>query len=318
MKVQQVTNLEQAIQLLSTHPEAKIVAGGTDLIPRINQNIESHDSLFFLKDIKEMTTIKKDDKGQVYLGALVRLTELSENPLLQEYTALIQAAIAVASPQIRNVATIGGNILQENRCMYFNQTVNWSKVEKCYKLGGNRCYQYTGSKECVALFQSDVAPVLMSFGATALIFGKNGYREVLFSELYLNAGLKKIEHEEILVAVKIPPITGRWHSAYIKKTIRGSFDFPLISCAVLLKEDSGKIVYASIVMGAAGVKPREVMEANLLVGKEMSNTLGIASEIEKSITKYIAPFRDTRVDFMVRRAMGQEVFLKTLNMAIKD
>ena len=234
---------------------------------------------------------------------------------MTEYTSLVQAAGKVASPQIRNQGTIGGNILQENRCMYYNQTVSWAKVERCFKLGGEQCYQYKNSPECVALFQSDIAPVLISYAAVALIYGPNGEREMPVSELYLNAGKKNIGHDEILLGVKIPSAESKWHSAYCRKTIRGSFDFPLLSCAVLITENDGLIDDAKVVMGAAGVKPREVLEAKqVFSGKKISELQEAAKELEKSVKKYIAPFRDTRVNAVVRRQMGEEVMVKAIEM----
>ena len=317
MNTQNAENLQEAIRFLSEHPEAKIVAGGTDLIPRINQGIEEQDTLLFLNNIEELSGVKKNADGSVFLGALYKLVEITENPLLKDYTSLVQAAGKVASPQIRNQGTIGGNILQENRCMYFNQAVSWAKVERCFKLGGHQCYQYKNSPECVALFQSDLAPVLISYSATALVAGPEGEREIPISELYLKAGKKNINHNEILLGVKIPPIEDKWYSAYCRKTIRGSFDFPLLSCAVLIKENDGLVKDVKVVMGAAGVMPREVAEAKqILTGKKITELPEATAELEKSIKKYIAPFRDTRVNATVRRQMGEEVFIKAIEMII--
>ena len=138
MQVTKVNQIQEAVHFLAGHPETKIIAGGTDLIPRINQGIEEHASLLFLNGIDEMMGVEADKKGGMRIGAAVKLVAITEEPLLRGYTSLVQAAGKVASPQIRNQATLGGNILQENRCMYFNQSVCWSKVERCFKLGGDR------------------------------------------------------------------------------------------------------------------------------------------------------------------------------------
>ena len=145
-------------------------------------------------------------------------------------------------------------------------------------------------RSVVALFQSDMAPVLISYDAKVLITGVNGTREMPVQDLYLNAGKKNIAADEILLGVKIPPRESNWHSAYIRKTVRGSFDFPLLSCAILIKEQDGKIIGAKVVMGAAGVKPQEVAEvADILTGKNCSDLENIAPQAVSAVKKIYCP-----------------------------
>lgn len=313
MKVVRIESLDNAIQYLTQYPGSKIIAGGTDLTPRLNQKIESQDNLCCLENISQMQGIEKKD-NYIFIGALTKLVEVSNEVILTNYSALIQAASKVASPQIRNQATIGGNILQENRCMFFNQSVPWSDINLCFKRGGTKCYQYKNSKECVALFQSDLAPVLIAFSSTAIIQGTDGPREVPIKDLYLSAGKKNIKYNEILIGIKIPIATDKTFSAYERKTFRGSFDFPLISCAVTGKENKGLIDKISVVLGSAGVAPVEIKEINLLCkGQPLTHLLEIASDNLKIVAKYVAPFKDTRVNGLVRKDMAKTVFLKAVN-----
>jgi CO/xanthine dehydrogenase FAD-binding subunit len=305
---------ESACRFLDKNPEATIVAGGTDLIPRLNQKIESRETLCCLDNLKELRGIERNDDGSIVVGALVRLVELSKSPFLLKYTALVKAAGKVASPQIRNQATIGGNILQENRCMYFNQAVPWSEINLCYRRGGDKCFQYKNSMECMALFQSDIAPVLISYGAKALIYSSGNHREILVSDLYLSGGKKNIGHAEILLGVKLPPFTGHCLSAYVRKAIRGSFDFPLISCAIFVREENRMIVDIAVVLGSAGVMPAEIREIPpSFIGKEISELPQLALGALDAVAKYVAPFRDPRVNTPVRIDMARIAFIEAIN-----
>lgn len=316
MKVSKAHSLSEAIEFLQANPSAKIVAGGTDLIPRINQGIEQHDILLYINDLNELSGIRKDEAGNFFVGASVKLVEIGESPLLSQYTALRQASGRVASPQIRNLATLGGNILQENRCMFFNQSVYWSNVNRCFKLGGKQCFQYKSSPKCVALFQSDVAPVLMAYGATAVIVGSRGEREVALKDLYLDGQFKQIGHDEILTGVRLPAIDDNCRSAYVRYTIRGAFDFPLVSCAVVLKTKEQIVEDVSVVMGSAGVMPQEVPEVKeLLAGAKLEEIASLITKLDKEVKKQIAPFRVPRMNSSVRKEKGVEVFRKAFSLA---
>lgn len=309
-------SLAELWQIFADSPDAYPVAGGTDIIPRVNQGIESHAMFVCLDEISELRGIACLPDGSFRIGALSKLVDIAEDEQLSGYTALQQACSRVASPQIRNQATIGGNVLQENRCVYFNQSVSWRREDHCFKLGGNRCYQYLRSPECVALFQSDVAPVLMSYHATVCWQSPRGTRLAPLAELYLQAGKKAKEADEILVALIIPPMEGVLRSAYARETIRGSFDFPLISCAVALTEQDGRIAQATIVMGSAGVKPQCVDDIKpLLEGKKFEEAASLVEEVQILGAKKIAPFRDSRVDTLTRKALGKSAIKRAFLQA---
>ena len=310
MNVSKVTSMEAAIKFLSKYPEARIVAGGTDLLPRINQKLESHDVLCYIDDLPEMKSVDVVSDRSVLIGASVRLSDIAEIKELDGYTALRHAASKVASPQIRNQATIGGNILQENRCIYFNNHIPWSDVNHCFKWGGNQCFQYKKSKECVALFQSDIAPVLIAYNAKAIIFGPEGERELPVEELYLKAGAKNIAHNEVLKVIKLPSLVKGERSSYVRKTIRGSFDFPLLSCAVrLIVGEDGIVKNIKVVFGAAGIKPAVFKIAEeTIVGNKISEMIDLADVLKSSVSKVISPFRDNRVNGSVRNEMAKETF----------
>ena len=293
--VKRVTDWDELWQTFEECPFAYPVAGGTDIIPRVNQGIEKHEQFVCLEGLPDMRGVSFEADGSVRIGALTKLVEISENEALAQYGGLREACSRVASPQIRNQATIGGNVLQENRCVYFNQSVSWRRVDHCFKLGGDRCYQYPKALGCMALFQSDVAPV------------------------YKAAGRKAKEPDEILTGLVIPPVTGALHSAYVRKTIRASIDFPLVSCAVSLGVEDQVIKTAKIVVGSAGVMPRNVNEAPVLLeAKTLKEAAGMCKELQDAVTKKIAPFQDSRVDGPTRQALGRDALKRALAQACEE
>ncbi|WP_346690535.1 FAD binding domain-containing protein [uncultured Cloacibacillus sp.] len=307
-RVKRANTFEELWRIFEEYPNAYPVAGGTDIIPRVNQGIERHDVYVSIEGIKDMHGISVADSGDVKIGALTKLVEVTESDILADFAALNCACSKVASPQIRNQATIGGNVLQENRCIYFNQSVSWRRINPCFKLGGDRCYQYKGSPKCVALFQSDVAPVMMSYGAEAVFVSKSGERKVPLASIYLDAGKKDKAKDEILSHLIIPKHKGKLVSAYTRETIRGSFDFPLVGCAITIVLDNGKICEATIVMGSAGVMPRFVPETqNMLVGKTLDEATHYIEDVKQCASRVVFPFRDSRIDTQNRKAFAQKL-----------
>ena len=302
MKVFRPETIAEAAALLSEDENLKLVAGGTDLIPRINQKFEKHAGLVFIGAYPETSGVREEEDGRIFIGASEKLSGLEKCTALAGYPALLQAAGRVASPQIRNQATIGGNILQENRCMYFNNQVPWSDVNHCFKWGGAQCFQYPKSRICMALFQSDVAPVLIAYGASVRIIGNEGLREMPVGELYLPGGKKNLKHDEIVTGVLLPALTKGDTSVYVRWTLRGSFDFPLLGCAVVMNVKDGECKDCRIVFGAAGIKPQAFPAgAEAFIGKRIEEFSDIAAGLAEEAGKKIMAFRDTHVDGEVRR-----------------
>ena len=302
MEVKRPETLQEALALLREDKALKIVAGGTDLIPRLNQRLEFHEKLMYIKPYPELCGVRKEEDGRLFVGAYTRLSDVAKEEALKPYGALCEAASHVASYQIRNQATIGGNILQENRCMYFNNQIPWSDVNHCFKWGGGKCFQYPNSKVCMALFQSDVAPVLISYGASVRIQGPDGTREEAVEKLYLSGGKKALAQDEILLGILLPALTEEDRSAYVRWTLRGTFDFPLLGCAVTMRTEGETVKACSIVFGAAGIKPQPFPAGNeAFTGKTRKELPGIAASLAEEAGKRIMAFRDTHVDGDVRK-----------------
>ena len=186
-------------------------------------------------------------------------------------------------------------------------------MDRCYKLGGDRCFQYKNSSECVALFQSDVAPALISLGASATIAGPDSERRIPLESLYLQAGKKDMDRSEILTSIDLPRLSETNRSAYAREAIRGSFDFPIISCAIALNVQNGVIATACMVLGSSASFPQRVSQAeDILIGQGVDTIEQHMDEIKQLGTKKIMPFQDIRIDTRARRAMGAETIEKAL------
>ena len=318
-KVKKIDNLEGALKILNKVSDVSIVAGGTDLIPRKHRGLLKSEMYLCISDIPELRVIKKNEDSGFFIGAGIKLIELVEESQLNVYTSLLQAAGSVASHQIRNQGTIGGNILQENRCMYYNTSISWRRdLDACYKLGGNKCFQHKNSPECVALLQSDLAPVLVSYGAVAVLVNSNGEREVPLNKFYFINGNKDIFYGDLLIGVKIPLFSKKYRSAYTRETIRGTFDFPIISCAILISVEKNIIREAHIVLGSAASYPRVIVEAEeILTGKNVNDVAIYINEIKKISRKYVLPFKDTRTEGKARRLMAENVIERGLLQVCK-
>lgn len=315
--VKRATTLEQVWKYMEECPKSCLIAGGTDRIPRINQGIERCEQIICLDGIDALRSVD-ETRHDIRIGALTKLVEITELPILAPYTALQYAASRVASPPIRNQATVGGNLLQETRCIFFNQSVSWRRVDVCYRLGGTRCFQYKASPRCVALLQSDLAPVMLAYGAVLVFESPEGRREMPLSELYLQAGAKNKRPEEILLEIRLPKPKGTLHSAYARETIRGSFDFPLVSCAVAVETQGERIERASMVIGSAADRPACIEEFAAMQGKPLHALYERQGEFLAVARKKIMPFRDSRVDASVRKAMGEAVIKSALEQSIKQ
>ena len=315
----------------SERREIRLIAGGTDLIPRLNQEFESCGGLCLLSAYPEMTGVRRETDGRLFVGAMTTLTALTKEPLLKRWRALTEAASRAATPQIRNQGTIGGNLLQENRCMYYNNQVPWSQVNRCFKCGGTQCFQYPKSRQCMALFQSDLAPALIAFGAKAQIAGllSDGdsageiltMREIPVEDLYLPADRKNLQPGQIVTGILLPPLNGMTGSAYARWTIRQAFDFPLLSCAAAASFDgdpaegweTARVSSCRIVFGSAGVKPRR-FEAGEKAFEGLSGAalFEAAKGLRKEAGRLIMPFRDTRVDGEARREKAGDLLKEVI------
>jgi 4-hydroxybenzoyl-CoA reductase subunit beta len=254
--------VQEAADLLSAG-DAMIVAGGTDLLPNMKRRQQVPTTLVGLRNIAELQGIRNGDGltigGGVTLTAVVR-----DGRVHDAYAGLWQAARQVATPQLRNMGTIGGNLCLDTRCNYYDQNYEWRKaIDFCMKKDGATCWVATSSPKCLAVSSTDTAPALVSLGASVTLMSASGTRHVPLAELYQNDGIHYLTRrpDEILTAVHLPRLDG-WRSTYWKLRRRGAFDFPVLGVACALKLDrSGTVEAARIVLGAVASRPLESSNA---------------------------------------------------------
>jgi len=254
-----VDTVKQAVEQLQLHEQAIVVAGGTDVYVNKQQGNTEAELFIDISQLKSLQTVSIHEQ-KVEIGSLVTLEKIiTHKELSLIFPALKEAARAVATPVIRKTATIGGNILCENRCSYYNQSEWWREaVGYCLKCNGDICIATGGKKNCFSKFVSDTAPVLIALGAHVTVADKNGERKISLENLYTGDGVNPlaISRQTLLLSIEIP-ITGS-RVVFKKLRPRKSLDFTSLSTAVSLDRENN----LRIVIG--GVDPRPVIaEGNL-------------------------------------------------------
>jgi len=218
-----------------------ILAGGTDLVMHLKYRVESPTHLLSLKNLTELNSLHYEQDSGLFLGAMYSLRNITLNSHIKsEMAALAQAAEEVASPQIRNRGTIGGNICLDSRCWYFNRSRQLRKtLPPCYKTGGDQCYVVKGGKQCYALLQADTVPSLLVLKAQLRLASAEGGRMIPIEQFYSGQGEKpnRLVSGEILTEVKIPRLPPRSGTAYLKYRKRRALDFPLLGISFFVRLD---------------------------------------------------------------------------------
>lgn len=269
----QPESLEEALDFLSEYGEdAKVIAGGTDLLVAMKHRLLTPKYLLNLKGLG--LDFIEENQGGMRIGALTRLTTLIKSPLVRErFPVLARAASYVAAPPLRNMATLGGNLCLNTRCFFYNQTQFWRQARPlCFKTGGEMCHAVKGADHCYSAYQADLAPVLIALGAKVKLAKKGGQRVIPLLDLYTGRGEKPIALEagEILTEVEIPMPTAPWGGDYQKLRYRGAMDFPLVGVAAVLSRNGEKCMKARIALTAVVSAPVVMEEAGqLLEGKEI-------------------------------------------------
>jgi xanthine dehydrogenase YagS FAD-binding subunit len=302
-----------------TVPHSKFVAGGTTLIDLMKLNVERPTSLVDI-NLLTLDKIEKMPDGGVRIGAMVRNSDLAHDAnIQQEYPVLSQALLSGASPQLRNMATTGGNLLQRTRCYYFRDTAYACNKREpgsgCAALDGfNRIHAVLGTSEhCIATHPSDMAVAMMALEATVHIRGPKGERSVPLNEFYFVPGSTP-NRENVLVAgdlithVTLPALDSGTRSYYLKRRDRASYEFALASAAVVAQMQGTRMQRVRIALGGVGTKPWRSMEAEkALEGQDASEaSFNAAADAALRDAK---PLRDN--------AFKVEMAKRTLRRALK-
>lgn len=300
------TTVAEAARLLHEHRgEAMLVAGGTDVWPNLKRRQFHPRVLVGLGGLKELRGIRSN--GHITLGAMASLTEVAEHPAVRaEWAGLAAAASQVATPQLRNQGTVGGNLCLNTRCNYYNQLEDWRlALGSCMKAEGTICQVAPGSARCWAVSSSDTAPVLAAIGARIRLFSHaGGEREVVAGGLYQDDGISYLTRlpDEVVTAVDLPD-RGTWdRTTYLKLRRRGSFDFPVLGVAAAVRfGDGGKVDALSVVLGAVASAPVVLPEAGELFRGRSLDDPEATAQLQAVATKRSTPMDNTDGDQFWRR-----------------
>jgi 4-hydroxybenzoyl-CoA reductase subunit beta len=310
--------------LLEEHGDAAaLLSGGTDLVPNLKLAQESAEVLISLQNLDELEGVRREG-DQLCIGARTRLVDVASHPDIERtLPVLTQAVHRIASPQIRNMGTLGGNLCLDTRCRYINQSELFRQaLGGCLKSHGAECHVVPGGPGCVAALSADSVPPLIALKAQVVLVGSNGSRTLALKDFYNSDGLKhtNIEAGEILAEIRIPtpPATSRF--TYRKWAVRKSIDFPLISMAIRLdlSDDEGpdnepKLMDGCLVVGALGPKPKTVPLA-AFAGSRIDE--GLAKALGELVKKRCKPLPNIPYDPAYRRTrLGVEVKRGVLSLA---
>ncbi len=275
-------DIDAAVGYLGDHAgDLRILAGGTDLIPSMRQKLFEPQYVLDLRAVAAMRGIRPQAGGGVEIGALTTLRAIEGSAILrQHYPVLTEAASTVASPVLRNMGTIGGNICLDTRCLWYNQSLTWRKgCGFCIKKDGDLCHVAPGGSKCWAVFSGDTPPALLCLDAEIEVASAAGTRRVSLRDFYTGLGdnYRKLQANELVTRVFLPASTAGYRGVYRKLRVRGSIDYPLAGVAVAMKRSNGHVADARIGITAVNPAPLLVMGVSaILAGKQLDESLAEA------------------------------------------
>ncbi len=305
-------NIKTAIALLS-EPATEAIAGGTDLLGELKARLRSPQRLVDLKTLTKLREIHYSPKAGLRLGALVTLAEIERHPVIRErFSMLAQAAASAATPQLRNMGTIGGNLCQKPRCWYYR-----NKLFKCWLKGGDRClaedgentyHAILGADRCHAVHPSDLAPALIALGATVRVVGPDLEGEIALEELYTKPTESRRQMTilgpgELIVEIRVPvPKKKNARGVYLKAMERQSWSFALVSVAAQLSFEGERITDARLVLGSVAAIPWRAKDSEkILVGQKFSEEL--AERAAEAAVAGAQPLRDNAYKVPLARGL---------------
>jgi 4-hydroxybenzoyl-CoA reductase subunit beta len=298
--------------MLNDEPDAKVLAGGTDLLVNMKHQVERPAVIVNLKRIGDLDYIRQEN-GSLKVGALTPLKKLYRDSLVTEkLAALVKAASSVGSYHHQSMGTIGGNICQQNRCMYYNQSKWWRSARPtCFKAGGELCHVVNKKEICYSSYCGDTAPALLVLDARVILEGKDGSREISLADLYTGDGKAPLalEKGEILREVVIPEEAMGGSSRYVKIANRESIDFPIIGHALWVSADrkSYRAAYTAVDRQPVVAKQAE----DFLLGKDLSDE--VMEEAAKLAAKEATPVKNSVYSPTYKRRMMGLLLKRTMS-----
>jgi 4-hydroxybenzoyl-CoA reductase subunit beta len=295
--------------------QAMLLAGGTDLVPNMKRRTQTPQLVIGIRDLSALRRISNG--SGLALGACATLSEVAAHrTVLRGYRALAMAAGQVATPHLRNMGTLGGNLCLDTRCNYYNQNAEWREaIGNCMKApqgtGGHAClspdgtgicWVATSSPRCWAVSSTDTAPALIALGAEVALVSVDGERRIPLEQLYRNDGMDYLTRrpDELLARVHLAPAASEWRSTYWKLRRRGAFDFPVLGVAAAVRFGAGGVVEeARLVLGAVASHPVLVPESVALLGRPLMDEA--IRECAEAAAKHARPMDNTDFELSWRK-----------------
>ena len=310
-------SVTEAAQILARHGgRARLVAGGTDLLPKMKRGQLEPEILVGLGHLRELRQVRVTEDGGFDIGSGVTLSEVISHPQLSAaYPGYVRAAALVSSPALRNAGTVGGNLCVDTRCNYYDQSLEWRQaLGFCLKKDGDVCRVAPAFTHCRAIASSDTAPVAIALGATVVLVGPEAEREVPLASMYQDDGklyLTKAD-DEVLTTLRLPD-PGLWRSSYVKVRSRDSIDFPVLGVAVALKMTGPVVVACRIVLTAVASRPLDVSDAaDPLLGRELDGA--VIHEVAAKAAKAAKPLDNADLSYVWRKRITS----KAIEQAIRE
>jgi xanthine dehydrogenase YagS FAD-binding subunit len=312
------TSVNEAISLMrSSKGNANLIAGGTDLMGVLKDEIlpDYPGAIINIKTIPGLDDVKENKKG-LKIGALAKLTDVVAHPLVRKkYPILSKAAEAVATPEIRNMATLGGNLCQDTRCWYYRYPHHMGGRIICYRKekapcqavkGDNRYHAIMGGKVCFAVCPSDTATALTALGAKLEIKGPQKVRKVSVDKFFTPRG-HILKSDELLTYIEIPAPAAGARQEFLKYTLRKPVDFAIVSVGAVVTMQDGICKDARIVLGAVAPTPvRAIDSEKILIGKAVSEKgidAAAAAAVKDAMPMRMNAYKVAITKTLVKRAL---------------
>jgi 4-hydroxybenzoyl-CoA reductase subunit beta len=298
-------NLAEATAMLASDANARVLAGGTDLVANLRDGLGAPSTLVDLGAIDELATLRADAQG-IRIGARVTLARLAADAQIGTLApAIAQAAASIAGPAHRSVATVGGNLCLDTRCVFYNQSEWWRRANGfCLKYRGDVCHVAPQGKSCQAAYSGDLAPALLALDAEVEIAAAGGSRRIPLADLYVENGAAHLALQagEIVAAVQVPTLGARLRSAYRKARVRGAIDFPLAGVAAAVSVEAGLLRSLRLAITGTNARPFVLQGVEKLIGKAADDAALAA--IGNLVQHQVRPLRTTVTAANYRRQVA--------------
>jgi 4-hydroxybenzoyl-CoA reductase subunit beta len=319
VEVLRPTTVAEAVEALRAHAGARVLAGGTDIVPNLKYGMYETQHLVALRGLSSELRYVREGADHYSIGALCTIDELASSPLIQrELPALAEACAGIAGPQLRRMGTFGGNLCLDTRCVYINQSHFWrNALGFCLKKDGTVCHVVAGGKRCVAAASNDSAPVLLAYDASVRLVSPRGERILKLRDFYTADGVHNtvLARDELLVEVQIPRAVQALRQAFFKLRTRAAIDFPALNLAVAIGVDGGRVRSVALGVSALAARPALIKGLDDLLGKPAD--LRFAEELGRRAHKQCKPLTNIGIDAGWRREILPVLVRRTVARALQ-